>query len=459
MSPEIEGRVVWRGDDDYEALRLSMVWNDRKPDRYPEAIVTVASADDVVAAVALARARSLQVAVRAGGHSWVGASLRDGSLLIDLSALDGIEIDADARTASLGPAVKGARLAEELERHGLAFPVGHCPSVAISGFLLSGGFGWNSGAWGPACMSLVGIDVVTPAGELVHADENHNPELLWAARGAGPGFPGVVTRFHVALHDLPRAITTSTYVYDLEDLEEVAEWATQITEVLPPSVELTLLLAPAPDGVPVAPHGKALVVTATAFEDSDEAAAAALAALETSPALGRVLTSTVGEPSPFPVLFRDFGGRWPEGRRYVADNAWAQTDFTGALVGLRDAVVAAPAAESFVFAGVGPAPPEEPAADEMELPDMAFSMTARAFIAAYGIWSDPSDDEANAEWLASVMRELEPLAVGHYLAEADLDAAGTRTARSFAQENWERLEDLRGRVDPERRFATYPAAG
>ena len=161
MTSAIEGRVVWRGDEQYEAIRQSMVSNALKPARFPEAIVSAASEADVVAAVELARSRDLQVAVRAGGHSWVGSPLRDGTLLIDLSSLRELAIDEASRTAAVQPAVTSSELAEALAPHGLAFPVGHCPSVGLSGFLLGGGLGWNSGAWGPACMSLQAIDVVT----------------------------------------------------------------------------------------------------------------------------------------------------------------------------------------------------------------------------------------------------------------------------------------------------------
>jgi FAD/FMN-containing dehydrogenase len=455
MNATIEGPVVQRGDKEYETTRQGMVWNALKPARFPEAIVKVASEADVIAAVELARSRGLQVAVRAGGHSWVGSPLRDGTLLIDLSALRGVEIDEATRIAAVQPAVTSSELAEALTARGLAFPVGHCPSVAISGFLLSGGLGWNTGAWGPACVSLRAIDVVTPDGELVHADEEEHPELLWAARGAGPGFPGVVTRFHIALQPLPRAITSSTYVYALSELDAVAQWASGIVNSLPPTVELTVLVAPAPEGVATGPEDRALIVAATAFEDSADEAAAALAPLEGSPVLDRALSRQVNEASPFEVLFRDFGGLWREGRRFASDNVWANADFTDILPRLRDRLNEAPSPESFAFAVVGPAPPDD--APPPELPDMAFSMVGRAFVSGYAMWEEEADDAANRRWLPSLMDELEPLAIGHYLAETDLTAAGSRAERSFAESNWSRLQGLRNEVDPNGIFASYLA--
>ena len=120
------GVTVWRGDPGYEETRRRMVWNERTPDRYPDVIVTVTSDADVVAAVKLARARGLRISVRAGGHSWIGTSLRDGGMLIDLSRLNGVTVDAAARTAVAQPAIKNTELVAALSPYGLAFPAGTC---------------------------------------------------------------------------------------------------------------------------------------------------------------------------------------------------------------------------------------------------------------------------------------------------------------------------------------------
>src|ERR1700716_1284426 len=100
----------------------------------------------------------------------------------------------------------------------LFFPSGHCMTVGLGGFLLQGGFGWNSRLWGPACASVTAVDVVTADGALVHADETQNSDLLWAARGAGPGFFGVITRFHLRTQPVARAMTHDTWTFELDDL-------------------------------------------------------------------------------------------------------------------------------------------------------------------------------------------------------------------------------------------------
>src|SRR5215212_1854568 len=201
---ELTGTVLRHGDPGYEAARRECVWNGRIAGRFPELIVQAERDEDVVTALAMARERDLAVGVRSGGHSWAGSHLRDGGMLLDVSRLAGVSVDAAAATAAVGPGVRGSDLVATLREHDLFFPVGHCQGVALGGYLLQGGFGWLSRIFGPACVSVTAVDVVTADGTLVHADERSHSDLLWAARGAGPGFFGVVTRFHLALHPWPR---------------------------------------------------------------------------------------------------------------------------------------------------------------------------------------------------------------------------------------------------------------
>ena len=150
----ISGSMFWRDDAGYEEARRGAVANGRKPDRFPDVIVRPRSDGDVVAAVRLAKKRSLKIGVRSGGHSWAASFLRDGGMLLDLSQMRGFSVDADAQTATVQPALKGSDFNRALLKNGLFFPSGHCMPVSLGGFLLQGGFGWNSRLWGPACCSI-----------------------------------------------------------------------------------------------------------------------------------------------------------------------------------------------------------------------------------------------------------------------------------------------------------------
>lgn len=178
----IEGEIVRRGDAAYDTTWSAMLWNGLKPERFPDLIVRVASDRDVRAAVRLARSEGLRVAIRSHGHSWCGSPLRDGGMLIDLSALNACEIDPAARTATVQPALTGREFVAALAPHGLTFPAGHCGPVALSGYLLSGGLGWNSGLHGPAAAGVQAVEVVTADGDALTCSRSENPDLFWAAR-------------------------------------------------------------------------------------------------------------------------------------------------------------------------------------------------------------------------------------------------------------------------------------
>lgn len=196
---DLPKRHFFRNDDGYERARAQTVWNARTPQRYPDLVVQATDVDDVVATVRYAAEHDLQIGIRSGGHSWAGNHVRDGGVLLDMHDINQCEIDADAGTAVVGPGMGGSVLAGILGEQGLFFPAGHCRGVCIGGYLLQGGYGWNSRVLGPACESVIGLDVVTADGERLHIDADHHPDLYWAARGSGPGFFAVVTAFHLKL--------------------------------------------------------------------------------------------------------------------------------------------------------------------------------------------------------------------------------------------------------------------
>ncbi|MBA4864176.1 FAD-binding oxidoreductase [Streptomyces sp. PSKA54] len=446
-----QAKIVRRGDSAYEAVLSEMVWNDLKPQRFPEMIVRAESEQDVQEALRLARSRGLRIAVRAGGHSWIGSPVRDGGMLIDLSGLRQCVVDPEARTAAVQPGVTGSSLAAQLAPYGLAFPAGHCGSVAVSGYLLSGGLGWNSGAWGPGCASVRAIEAVTADGHGVRCSEHENPDLFWAARGAGPGFFAVVTRFHLRLWDLPAAILETTYTFPLAELGAVAAWATEAADRLPPTVEASFLLGTADPSDSAAPYRpKVVKVTATAFAASRDEAVRSLEPLRTCPLADRALSRQVDKPTTYESLYATSGTLWPEGHRCAVDTLWSDDTFETLLRRLAPFVAEAPSERSVVLAPFWPA-----SRDRGLSRNMAFSALGDTYVAPFAIWSDPEDDDLNIRWLRDTMGAVEPLGTGHYVAEADLTAAPSRAERSYTPEAWQRLQALRARYDPEGLFHTY----
>jgi FAD/FMN-containing dehydrogenase len=450
ITPALDGEIIRRGDPDYERVRGAMVWNALKPDRRPDLIVRVGSQNDVVKAIDFARSRRLKVSIRGGGHSWCGLPLRGGGMLIDLSQLDAAAVDPASRTAAIEPCISNRDLIEQLEPHGLAFPVGHCPGVKASGFLLSGGIGWNSGYWGPACESVTAIDMVTAGGQLIRASATENQDLFWAARGGGPGAAAVAIRYHLQLHYLPRGILTSTYYCALARLREAMEELTELLPRLARFVEISVFLVSAPRELAsqcAASGGKLCMLSATAFGDTEAQAAAALAPLETCPALRDCLSKSLAVATPFKTLFDTSGQMWPEDHRYLVEALWSQSRPCDILPSLGEHIAQAPSAKTVVLFALYPG-----WADGNPGFDAAFSKVARVYGGPWTIWRDQADDEANRAWHQRAVALLQPFTQGHYIGETDIAEAPSRAPACFVSSHWRRLQELRAKHDPDQLF-------
>lgn len=436
---DFDGMVLRRADNGYEDARCAAVWNARTPERFPDLIVQAASEDGVVRAVRLARAEGMRIGVRSGGHSWAGNHVRDGGMLLDLSRLDSASIDAEAMTAAVQPGCRGDRLVADLAEHDLFFPAGHCIGVGLGGYLLQGGFGWNGRVHGLACMSVEAVDVVTADGELVRADADHHPDLLWAARGAGPGFFGVVTRFHVRLYQRPKALANAVFLYPIDVLEDVFRWAHEIGPRVSHKMELMLVVHRDLDGE------LEIAVTGPTFAETDAEARELLALLETCPVLDRAKLAVPHVQAELADLYAGVHVAYPDDHRYSADNMWTSAPIDDLLPGLRRIAETLPEAPSHMLwmnwlPGSTPPPIR---------PDMAFSCEDDTYIALYGVWQDAAHDDDNVAWVADRMRDMEHVATGIQLADENL---GQRPARFVSDANLTRLDEIRSVYDPDALF-------
>ncbi len=440
LQDTVFGDVIGDDDNRYDAARQGLLFNTRTPARHPQLIVRAASVGDVQATVRFARANQMRISVRGGGHNWSGIALQDG-IVLDLSALNHIRIDADKRIAEVGAAVRNGDAARAFAAEGFAFPFGHCASVPLSGYLLGGGFGWNVGAWDIACLGIEAVEVVLADGEVRRASLTENADIFWAVRGAGPEFFGVVTRYWLRLQPLPRAITTSVFTYPLADIGTLRDWMSRwATEIR--NLEFTIVFASAPPHLAGEAH-KVATAIATVFADTEAEAHTVLSRIVASAPAG-ALEIQEYMPTPFEVLYAIIAQFFPEGARYAVDSYWGAPE--GMFERLAMETAKAPSHRSFSLGVVLP-PRAAP------LPDAAFSMIAPAFACSYAIWDDAADDEANVGWLRSTAHKLAPLARGAYVGEADLDRP-MHIRRCFSAEAWNRLKALQAKYDPAGLFRT-----
>ncbi|MDM3972766.1 FAD-binding oxidoreductase [Mycobacterium marseillense] len=442
MSVLPAGRHCFRGDDGYEEARRGTVWHQRVPDRYPEVIVQARCADDIVAGLRHAKANGLQVSVVSGGHSFAASHLRDGSVLLDLSRLDHADIDADRGLAVAGPGKGGSLLMADLEAQNLFFPGGHCKGVCLGGYLLQGGYGWNSRIYGPACESVIGLDVITADGEQIHCDEDHHADLYWAARGAGPGFFGVVTSFYLKLYPRPAACGTSVYAYPFELADEVFTWARAVSAEVDPRVELQAVASRGEPNMGI--DVPVITFASPAFADSDAEAEAALALFGTCPVADRALVKVPYLPTDLPTWYDVAMSHYLSDHHYAVDNMWTSAPAEDLLPGIRTILDTMPPHPAhFLWLNWGPCPARQ---------DMAYSIEGDIYLALYGSWKDPSDEDKYCDWARSNMAAMSEHAIGIQLADENL---GRRPARFASDAAMAKLDRVRADYDPDGLFNSW----
>jgi hypothetical protein len=196
LASKIAGHVITPDQPDYESSRL--IFN-RAFDRRPALIVRCASSADIARGLVFAQQHHLQVAVRGGGHNRAGLSVCDGGVVIDLSMMNQVEVDAGRRIARTEAGALTVHVDAATQRFGLATTLAGCPTVGIAGLTLGGGEGLLMSKYGAACDNLISAQLVTVDGRQVEASENSNPDLFWAIRGGGGNF-AVVTELAYRLH-------------------------------------------------------------------------------------------------------------------------------------------------------------------------------------------------------------------------------------------------------------------
>jgi FAD binding domain/Berberine and berberine like len=236
LADHLRGRLITAGDPDYDGARR--IWN-RVIDRRPALIVQCQGAADITKAIGFARERELLVAVRGGGHSYPGYSTCDGGLVIDLSPMRGVRVDPFAGTARVAGGAWNGDLDSEAQQYGLATPMGRVPDTGVGGLTLGGGYGILSRLHGLACDNMIGADVITADGKLLHASAAENPDLLWALRGGGGNF-GVVSSFEYQLHPVGPQILAGFLNYTPDQMRAVLERYVEVCEKAPRELDLVV---------------------------------------------------------------------------------------------------------------------------------------------------------------------------------------------------------------------------
>lgn len=436
------GEVVLPGASSYDEVRA--IWN-AMIDRKPGMIVRCRSASDVLKAVRFAREHGLLISVRGAGHNIAGKSLADGALLIDLSGMRAVRVDAGAGTVRAEPGCTLGDLDRETAAFGRVVPTGINSTTGISGLTLGGGFGWLSRKLGMTVDSLVSADVVTANGALVKASPDENADLFWGIRGGG-GNLGVVTSWEFKAHAVGPELVCGVVAYPFDDAQNVLAKYRAAAAEAPDDLTVWAVLRHAPP-LPFLPedwHGKMVVVLAMVYAGED--AAAGEGATKPFREIGGAIGEHVGV-QPFAGFQQAFDPLLTPGVR----NYWKSHNFTELQDGLLDTVVEyagrLPSGQSEIFVAQMGGATNRVAADATVYAhrDVTFVMNVHTR------WDTPAEDEACVSWARTFFEATAPFATGGVYVNFMPDDETDRVGAAYGS-NTDRLAQVKQAYDPDNLF-------
>ncbi len=436
LRAELAGRVLGPGDAGYDDARRVFL---PSVDRRPAAIVRPADAVEVARVVTLARESGLELAVRAGGHSHAGHGTTEGGIVLDLTGLAGLEIDAGRRLVRAGGGLTSGAVTTAAAPHGLAVGFGDTATVGIGGLTLGGGAGYLVRKHGLTIDHLLGAEVVTADGRVLEVDGDHHPDLFWAIRGGGGNF-GVVTRFDYRLHPvdmvtggmLALPATPETIAGLVAEAEAAPEELSLIANVLlaPPLP----FVAPEQVGTPLL---LVVLVHAGPLDDGVRAVAPF-----------RSLAQPVADfvrPMPYSEMFAAQPQDAPPRsvvRTFFSDS-FDEADARELLEHLQSSTAQLPAAQIRVLGG---------AVARVASDATAFAHRQRRLLVnVAAVYASPEEDLLHRAWAedaAAALRRGEDGAYVNFLGEE----GGGRVKAAYPGATWDRLVAVKRRYDPENVF-------
>lgn len=444
IAEDFGGELLQPGDPGFDAARR--VWN-AMIDRRPALIARCKDVDDVIAAVSLAVEQDLPIAVRGGGHNVAGHAVCDEGVMIDLSLMRGVTVDAGARVA----VVEGGALWRDVDKasqsHGLATPGGLISETGVAGLTLSGGIGWLRARHGLSVDNLIAADVVTADGMLVRASDDENPDLLWALKGGGGNF-GVVVRFEFALHPVGPEVMFAAPIYALDDgPAPIRAWREFLAKHGDRVGSLCEFSTAGGEDFPEEYRGKRVYTLACVYNGD---AAEGEKSLQPLRELG-TMVADFSSRMDYCDVQQLFDTLMPSGHFRCYWKARYMTGLTDEMIDL--AMHNAKAAPSdntlsslWNFGGATARVPAEATAFGDRSMGWMYSLDA--------VWSDPGEDAANIAWARDGWTASERF--GHhgrvYLNFPGHGEEGAALTRTSFGSNYQRLVEIKTRYDPENRF-------
>ena len=407
-------------------------------DKSPALIARCRGTADIVDGVNFARRLGLEIAVRGGGHNVAGRATIDNGLMIDLSPMKGIHVDAKARTARAQGGVTWGELNRETQVHGLAVTGGLISSTGIAGLTLGGGLGWLMGKYGLALDNLLSVEIVTADGKVLTANADENADLFWGLRGGGGNF-GVVASLEFKLHPVGPMITGGLVAHPFPKAQGVLRYYRNLTQSLPDEFVAFSGLVHAPDG-----SGTKLAAIIAAHCGSLVAGETAMKPVK---AFGPPVMDAIG-----PVSYSSLNTILDAGNPKGALNYW-KSSFLAELSDAAIDTLISCFAKCPTPMGALLLEHFHGAACRVAVGDTAFPHRATGYnMLVLAQWMDPAMTTACTAWARTTYDAMKPFTgsgrYSNYL--GDDEAADVATAAYGA--NYPRLQKIKAKFDPDNVF-------
>ncbi len=445
LRDSVRGPVLCPGDDEYDATR---VLHNAMIDKRPGAIVRCTGVADVRYCVNMARENGLLVAIRGGGHGVAGNAVCDGGLMIDLSLLRSVRVDAEQRIAWIGGGATLGDIDHETQVFGLVAPAGVVSETGIAGLALGGGFGWVRSKYGMSVDNILSVEIITADGEFRRASAGENPDLFWAVRGGGGNF-GVVTSFEFRLHPLGPIVMHCAPLYPGEQARDILQGWREFMQDAPDDFTSEFFFWTVPDheSFPSEFRGLEVVIPAGVYAGPAEEGERYVQPLRE---LGTPLLDLSAQ-RPFTAVQKMFDVYLPKGELL---NYWKSLylDHLGDEVidSLATAFETRPARRTpFVLHDL------RGASSRIDADATAFGARTMPYLMEFNSsWPDPRDSDANMAWTRGVWDDMADRfsSGGGYLNMTSYNDDGEGLVKDTYGVNYQRLRQVKSQYDPNNLF-------
>jgi FAD/FMN-containing dehydrogenase len=435
LRSQLDGQLITPDDPSYDEARQVFFkgW-----DRHPLAVAKVAGPEDVARVVTAAREVGLELAVRSGGHSRPGYGTTDGGLVIDLSGMDGVQIDAEGKTAWVQTGATAGKYTLATAEAGFVTGLGDTGSVGIGGITLAGGVGFLARHSGLTIDNLLAAEVVTADGEIVQVSEESEPDLFWAIRGGESNF-GVATRFQLRLHEISEIVGGMLILpASPEAITGFLEAAQAAPEEL--STIANVMIAPPMPMIPEEAHGQPVVMGLFCYVGPVDKGEEVLAPF-------RALADPYADmlrPMRYPELYE---GPEPEARFAAGTNFFADSLEPAAAGAILEKLPQSTAPmKSVQLRALGGA--------VAQVPNDATAYAHRdkgLMVNVAAMYGDAAEKETHQAWVDDLAASLGKNGAGGYVGFLGEEDEETLRA-AYPGGTWERLRGLKRRYDPDNLF-------